>query len=385
MAVIGVYEERVVLDKTVPKPIAQPPFFRTHIGHFLYRNPSVAVALGKFESSLLAIDEHDKPVKTPIYINGIARSGSTILLELLASHSGMATHRYEDFPFAMAPWWWRRVISLSSFGGHQPQERAHQDGIMVTPNSPEAMEELVWMAFFPQLHDPSHSAVLTAASANPEFETFYRKHIIKLLMLEKAQRYLAKGNYNTTRMDYLQRLFPDAKFIIPVRNPVTHIESLIRQHRLFSNAQGQSERVRMHMQAAGHYEFGPDRRPINVGNHEVTKAIMQAWAAGDEVRGLALLWNDVYGFVHKQLAEQTGLKNAAIIIRQEDYLSDTSQTIRKLWEHCQLEPEGKLLDLFGEKTKQKKEFPSALAAKDIETIAEITGKTSALYGYDKLI
>jgi hypothetical protein len=372
------------MNKPVSKKFVQPPFLRTHIGHFLYRNPSLAIALGKFESSLLAIDENDRPIKSPIYINGLARSGSTILLELLSSHAGIATHRYEDFPFAITPWWWRRVISLSSSGGSKPQERAHQDGIMVTPHSPEAMEELVWMAFFPQLHDPNHSAVLTAESLNPEFEIFYRKHIIKILMLEKAQRYLAKGNYNTTRMGYLQRLFPEAKFIIPVRNPVTHIESLMRQHKLFSQDGGQNERVRMHMQAAGHYEFGPDRRPINVGNQEVTKAILQAWGSGEEVRGLALLWNDVYGFVHKQLSYQPDLKRATMVIRQEDYLADTAPVIRKLWDHCQLEADSKLLALFGERTKEKKEFSTSLSTKDIGIIHEITANTAALYGYDKL-
>lgn len=333
---------------------------------------------------MLAIDESDQPVTSPIYVNGIARSGSTILLELLASHSGVATHRYEDFPFAIAPWWWRRVISLSSFNRHVPQERAHQDGIMVTPHSPEAMEELVWMAFFPHLHDPNRSAVLTAEFSHPKFEAFYRKHIIKMLMLEKAKRYLAKGNYNTTRMGYLQRLFPDAKFIIPVRNPITHIESLLRQHRLFSQAEGKNSRVRLHMQAAGHYEFGPDRRPINVGNPEVTKSIMQAWQQGEEVRGLALLWNDMYGFVHKQLSQDTGLQGAALIVRQEDYLSDTTHTIQKLWKHCELGADEKLLASFSARTKQKKEFSTSLSAKDIETITEITGKTAALYGYDKL-
>ena len=52
-----------------------------------------------------------------------------------------------------------------------------------------------------------------------DLEAFYRDHIRKLLWLRGGRRYLSKGNYNTTRIAYLARLFPDARFIVPVRDP----------------------------------------------------------------------------------------------------------------------------------------------------------------------
>ena len=108
-------------------------------------------------------------------------------------------------------------------------ERAHKDRIMVTPSSPEALEEPYWMYFFKGLHQSGKSALLDGSTVNPEFERFYLSNIPKILMLRGGERYLSKGNYNVTRLKYLLKLFPDSRFVIPVRNPVSHIASLMKQ------------------------------------------------------------------------------------------------------------------------------------------------------------
>ena len=51
-----------------------------------------------------------------------------------------------------------------------------------------------------------------------------------------ASRYAAKNNYNLTRMEYLLKVNPGAKFLLYIRNPVNHIASLMKQHRLLCNA-----------------------------------------------------------------------------------------------------------------------------------------------------
>src|SRR5690606_10191757 len=149
----------------------------------------------------------------PVYIAGLARSGSTILLELLSRHPHLATHRYQDFPPLFTPWSWNWFLERAGGKAQAPVERAHGDGIAVTPQSPEAFEEVLWMAFFPHLHDPAVSAALEAHTSNPAFERFYREHLQKLLLLRGAPRYLSKANYNVTRLPYLLKLFPDARFI----------------------------------------------------------------------------------------------------------------------------------------------------------------------------
>ena len=78
--------------------------------------------------------------------------------------------------------------------------------------------------------------MLDRQTSHPAFESFYRDHIRKLLRVRGGRRYLAKGNYNVTRLEYLLQLFPDARFVIPVRDPRWHIASLIKQHALFCPA-----------------------------------------------------------------------------------------------------------------------------------------------------
>jgi hypothetical protein len=118
------------------------------------------VGLGNLESRLLSERLSAIQIKKPVYVAGLARSGTTILLELLARHPHLASHRYRDFPPVLTPWFWNWFVDRASVGGEAASERAHGDGIEVTSESPEAFEEVVWMAFFPGLHDPAVNSVL---------------------------------------------------------------------------------------------------------------------------------------------------------------------------------------------------------------------------------
>ena len=46
------------------------------------------------------------PIDRPIFVTGLARSGTTILLTVLSRSAGVATHRYRDFPFLDIPLLW---------------------------------------------------------------------------------------------------------------------------------------------------------------------------------------------------------------------------------------------------------------------------------------
>jgi hypothetical protein len=41
----------------------------------------------------------------------------------------------------------------------------------------------------------------------------------KVVLLRGGARYVSKGNYNAARIAYLARLFADAKFVVPIREP----------------------------------------------------------------------------------------------------------------------------------------------------------------------
>jgi hypothetical protein len=144
--------------------------------------------------------------------------------------------------------------------------------------------------------------VLTADTCNPAFASFYHDHIRKLLMVRNRKRYVAKGNYNLTRLAYIHSLYANARFIIPLRHPVNHIASLIKQDALFNKGLKGNPRARRYLAWVGHFEFGPDKRPIYTGDEALVEEIMRSWRQNNNVRAWALHWNALYRFVADQLA-----------------------------------------------------------------------------------
>jgi hypothetical protein len=300
------------------------------------RHPALLLRLGRWETSTAPDALAEQAIDRPIYVTGLARSGSTILLELLAAHPGVATHQYRDFPLIPIPLWWNWFFDRASRKESQPVERAHKDGIAVTPESPEAMEEVLWMAFFPTCHDPAVSNVLGGQDSAPAFEAFYRDHIRKLLLLRQGKRYLAKGNYNVSRLGYLRKLFPDACFVVPVRDPVGHVASLMKQHRLFCAEETRDARILDHMRRSGHFEFGLDRRPTNFGDSGTVQAIQALWQAGREAEGSARYWASVYGFVADLLERDPAVAERTLLIHYDDLCGAPDATLAQLYRHCGL-------------------------------------------------
>lgn len=335
------------------------------------------IKLGNLETKLLALG--DTPVKKPVYVCGLARSGTTMLLEMLASHPDVTTHRYRDFPFLFTPYWWNLLLRCMPSKNTEKRERAHGDRILINEKSPEAMEEMLWMAFFDQLHS-GQPEVLTETTTNPDFERFYREHIQKLLHGRQAKRYCAKGNYNVTRLAYLHRLFPDARFIVPVREPESHIVSLMRQHERFCKAGKTDPRAVRHMALVGHFEFGLARLPIHTGDDTTFQAIDDAWVNGEEIRGWSLLWDSVYRFVHEQLERNPALKAQTLLVRYEDLCASPMDTLRGVYSHADLNFSEQALEGQAKQFKAPN-YPSPLNEAKQTLIRELTADTAALFGY----
>lgn len=342
--------------------------------------PRVCTGLGNLESRVLAERLDPISIRKPIFVAGLARAGSTILLELLSQHPEVATHRYRDFPAVHLPHWWNWFVDRAARGPMRASERAHLDGIRVTRESPEAFEEVLWMTFFPGLHDPGKSAVLTAETLNLDFEGFYVDHIRKLLLLRARRRYLTKGNYNVSRLGYLLNIFPDARFVVPIRHPVWHIASLMKQHRIFRDAGSADPRVTRHLRRAGHFEFGLDRRPINFGDDEATARVVEHWRKGEEVQGWAEYWRQVYDHVADTLAADERLAKAVLVVRYEDLCRTPEATMREILDHCDLPP-GRLPGRAKRVVRHPTYYRPQFGRADLARIGERTATTLDRYGY----
>jgi len=298
--------------------------------------PSFWIRLGNLEIALLVDLLEPVSVQEPIYIAGLARSGSTVLLETVASLPGVASHRYRDFPYVFTPYWWNGFLDRAPRKPAVARPRVHADGLVVSSESPEALEEPLWMAFFPGAHDSNSSQVLDAETEHPAFASFYRNHLRKVLLVRSGDRYACKGNYHVSRLEYLLKLFPDARFLIPIRRPREHVASLMKQHALFTAGETRHPRALAQMRACGHFEFGLDRRVINFGDCDAVTAVERLWNDGEEARGWARYWSQVYGFLLERLAANAALRRAVFVVRFEDLCENSEEMIRQVADHCLL-------------------------------------------------
>ena len=334
----------------------QVPLAMHLLSGWVHHCPSFWKWLGNLETASLGDALADHPIDRPVYVTGLARGGTTILLEFLAAHREVATHRYRDFPGVFVPTWWDR--GYQNTDPAPAQERAHGDRLKVTPNSPEAIEECVWMAFFDNLHRPEISNILDETINHREFEEFYRAHVRKMLMVRHGKRYVAKGNYNLTRMQYLLKLFPDARFVVAIRNPRNHIASLIKQHKLFCAAERQYPRALEYMRRVGHYEFGLDLRPINTGDSSVVRSIEQLWESDEYVRGWARYWANLYGWlVH--------------VFCYEHLCDRPHEALGTVLQHCDL-PDAQLLESFAGKIAAPTYYEPDFTIEEVQAIEEET-------------
>ena len=332
--------------------------------------PGFWKALGNLESSTLRKELDGQEISKPVFVSGLARAGSTILTEVISQHPQMASHHYSDFPMTWTPYWWNRLRSHLPLPKQAPQERAHRDRLMITSDSPEAIEEVLWMHFFPAAHKPDHSHVMVEQEDHPRFEKFYRDHIQKLLIVKNRRRYVAKNNYHVTRLEYLLKLFPDARFVIPVRDPVQHVASLIKQHRLFSRKNEEDSRVSRQLQLSGHFEFGPLRRPVIVDGSRPALYGQDL----DDVAWYANQWADVYGFLEKRLRDNPALAKACLVVRYEEMCAETRGNLERLFVHLDLDDEwaDKIVDAHTPTMSAPDYYESGFTQTEQELIRKIT-------------
>ena len=232
------------------------------------------------------------------------------------------------------------------------------------------------MAFFPDCHNPRRDNRLCARDHNTAFERYYRNHLRKLLLVEGAMRYAAKANYHVARLGYLARLFPDARFVIPVRSPAGHIASLVRQHQWFASGQRRSPRSLAFMQRSGHYEFGLDRRPINLGDADRITQIQEAWSTGHEVRGWAMYWDTVYRYLADLLDTDPIIRKATIAVRFEEMCGKPEEVLTRVLHHCDLPDAKPILAKHASTIRLPDYYANSFTAEESDIIRAETDETA---------
>ena len=200
-----------------------------------------------------------------VFIAGLARAGTTLLMRFLYESGGFCSLTYRDMPFVMAPNIWARVSSGSK-RQKTAAERAHGDGVYVDYDSPEALEEVFWRVNASRAYLNNNE--LIPMEADGELIDRFRDYVNLIQLRYSATRYLSKNNNNILRIGSLSRAFPKATVLVPYRDPVQHSASLMNQHSRFSKEQKSDSFIKKYMTWLGHHEFGLDHRPFRFGSYE---------------------------------------------------------------------------------------------------------------------
>lgn len=231
-----------------------------------FATPRLQVDLAEMDDDLLRKKHGEVVPQRPLFITAMPRAGTTLLLDLCAGLDDFACHTYRDMPFVLVPFLWAQV-SAGFRQGDAPRERAHADGMMVSADSPEAFEEMLWKAFWPDQYEATRIRPWPD-DGKPEFEAFFRRHMAKIVKLRQRNgdiepRYASKNNFNIARLGWIARAFPDATILVPFREPVEHAASLLRQHRNFLQIHAGDPFARSYMAGIGHFDFGENLKPID--------------------------------------------------------------------------------------------------------------------------
>ena len=169
-----------------------------------------------------------------LFITGLPRSGTTSLLNFIYSSNKYASLTYRNMPFLLSP----HFSKLFNTKSIKRRERIHGDGIIYDINSPEALDEI----FFNNDIDFVKSELIV--------------YIQLILNSVNKNKYLSKNNLNFNRIDLINPILPNSKFLILIREPLQHAYSLLNQHLNFCKLQKKDDFIRRYMNYLGHFEFG---------------------------------------------------------------------------------------------------------------------------------
>lgn len=306
------------------------PFGQRHVARWLFAARGLGPRLAALESAVLrdAIDNVDE--QPPLWVCGMARAGSTLLLEAIVDMPGHTAHHYGDYPWLWTPYWrnWLRQRMPGAPSGRR--ERTHGDRLLVNASSPEAFEEIFWMHFLPGRHDAAVDQRVAADFRDAAFERHFDDHRRKLLSIRGATRYVAKANYQLARIAWLHARHPQARFVIPVRDPVGQVASLVGQHRLFCRLHDEDPAVGAHLARVGHFEFGPQRRVHHLGDVDATRMIEECFARGDDAAGYARQWAVQYGQALDAIEQVPTLGDACLWVRYDRLCADPRRELVRI-------------------------------------------------------
>jgi hypothetical protein len=198
-----------------------------------------------------------------IFISGLARSGTTALLNHLVNAGIGHSLTYQDLPFLFMPNLsarWKGIPKTT-----EPKERAHGDNILINEDSPEAIDEIFWKTQTANKYIQDKKLSIHTLTENDliAYKNFIQLHLGK----SNKTTYLTKNNNTILRLNSLvNQSTLDNHFLFAIREPFSHACSLHKQHVQFSRLHKNDAFSQHYFNSLGHHEFGLNLKSFDLQN-----------------------------------------------------------------------------------------------------------------------
>ncbi|MDD4273478.1 MAG: sulfotransferase [Desulfobacter postgatei] len=289
--------------------------------HLVLGNNFVGETLFDVERLLFSPDITSK--KSHLFVAGLARAGTTVLMRTLYENGKFTSLTYRDMPFILAPNLWRKIAGFSR-QNTEMKERAHGDGLKINYDSPEALEEVFWRTFCGSDYIKKNG--LIPMTADNEILDKFKAFVGLILNNTPDNCYLSKNNNNILRLDSIARAFPNALIIVPFRDPLQQAFSLLNQHKKFLKKHSDDPFAKKYMTWLAHHEFGADHRPFifnGINKDEEDTQNLSYWLT---------IWINTYSYLMNNLPPQ------AVFLSYENLCDKTELVWGKLSKQINLSP-----------------------------------------------
>ncbi len=255
-----------------------------------------------------------------VIITGLARAGTTSLMNDLAKIDAFVSLNYANMPFLLCPNIWARFYKPKA---GKLRERSHKDGIMIGMDSNEALEEY----FFKVKANDSYISE-DGLSSYQISEEYYRDYLVYQSIIKRNNQkiYIAKNNNFILRYNSVRKLNPDFVMVILYRDPVSQAASLMEKHRDYKKLQEDDPFVLEYMNWLGHHEFGLNQKVFTFSETEES-------TSGD--KETLNYWLKIWINYYKQAL--TIDDPNTVFINYEDFCSKPEKVVERILEKMKIE------------------------------------------------
>lgn len=287
-----------------------------------------------------------RKIDRPIFVVGPFRSGTTILEKIIGDHPDVGHFTYMSNVYFQAPitgYILMNILWRIGFLDQQILSAVHNPRVKYTMFSPYECE-WIWSQTRRGLWAPDVKDIsLGVDYSDPEFESYLRSMIKRHMLFQRSRRFLSKNPVSCLRLDYLHKLFPDARFVTIVRNPLDTVLSHYRMSSHMEKVFYQNPQTKWILQEGLHMDLLSMR--IKTPSYDRTMDLNQEHA----LLSLANQWADLETAVLDSVKNNEELAAHSLQLTYEDFVNDSRRVLNTLWDFTGLD--GEAADQLTEKYK----------------------------------